>query len=205
MDMIRSLFKIMIHGVSHDRLRVLMQEALNRGSITLNLKKVSIKAPQNAQERNKEGGSNVEFEIYKRLVDETYDASEYRLPLWLPLSLEQKLDMLLHQRIDEEVEMMQFLIDEELGCGQNYQAFKLKQYVEVDKMLERALDALIFEKYMTLTRMQAINASNKMCDDRISNHTKEDDQLMTYTNFLIDKSRDAAKTEADMRAGIVQR
>ena len=34
-DMIRSLFKIMIHGVSHDRLVILMQEAMNRGSLSL--------------------------------------------------------------------------------------------------------------------------------------------------------------------------
>jgi len=122
-----------------------------------------------------EADNNVDFEIYKRLVTETYDASEYRLPLWLPLSLEQKLDMVLHQRIDEEVEMMQFLIDEELGCGQHQQASSLKKYEEVDKMLERALDALVFEKYMTLTRMQAINASNKMCDERINNHKQEDE------------------------------
>jgi len=50
----------------------------------------------NLQERELEKGRNVDFEIYKRLVTETYDASEYRLPLWLPLSLEQKLDMVLH-------------------------------------------------------------------------------------------------------------
>jgi hypothetical protein len=31
MDMIRSLFNIMIHGVSHDRLIVLMDEALKKG------------------------------------------------------------------------------------------------------------------------------------------------------------------------------
>lgn len=31
-DMIRSLFKVMIHGVSNDRLNVLMQEALSGGS-----------------------------------------------------------------------------------------------------------------------------------------------------------------------------
>lgn len=37
-EMIRSLFKIMIHGVSHDRLFVLMQEAWNRGALSLNRK-----------------------------------------------------------------------------------------------------------------------------------------------------------------------
>lgn len=37
-EMIRSLFKIMIHGVSHDRLFVLMQEAWNKGALSLNRK-----------------------------------------------------------------------------------------------------------------------------------------------------------------------
>lgn len=188
-EMIRSLFKIMIHGVSRDRLFVLMQEAWNRGTLSLNRKLRRREPAKNSQERKLEEEHNVDFEIYKRLVTETYDASEYRLPLWLPLSLEQKLDMVLHQRIDEEVEMMQFLIDEELGCGQRQEASSLKKYEEVDKMLERALDALVFDKYMTLTRMQAMNASNKMCDERISNHEREDGQLMDYANFLLDKQK----------------
>lgn len=95
--------------------------------------------------------------------------------------------MVLHQRIDEEVEMMQFLIDEELGCGQNQQATSLKKYEDVDRMLERALDSLIFDKYMTLTRIQATNASLKMCDQRLEDHKMEDENLHTYANFLIDK------------------
>ena len=34
-DMIRSLFKFMIHGVSHDRLVIIMQEAANKGALSL--------------------------------------------------------------------------------------------------------------------------------------------------------------------------
>ena len=127
-----------------------------------------------------EGEQNIDFEIYKRLVTQTYDPSEYRLPLWLPLSLEQKLDMILHQRIDEEVEMMQFLIDEELGCGQHQRASALKRYEEVDRMLERALDGLIFDKYMTMTRLQALNASIRVCDERLKKHVFEDEKLIKY-------------------------
>jgi hypothetical protein len=118
MEMIRSLFKVMIHGVSHDRLVVMMQEALSKGSFNV-MNFQQSKGQKNLLEKNLEGENLVEFEIYKKLVTETYDLSEYRLPLWLPLSIEQKLDMILHERVDEEVEMMQFLIDEELGCGQN--------------------------------------------------------------------------------------
>ena len=67
----------------------------------------------NKDTRNTGGADDIEYQIYLQLVTETYDNGEYRLPLWLPLSLEQKLDMMLHQRILPEVEIMQFLIDEE--------------------------------------------------------------------------------------------
>lgn len=96
---------------------------------------------KNLLETNLEGENLLFFNVFKNLVTETFDQTEYRLPLWLPLSLEQKLDMVLHQRVDEEVEMMQFLIDEELGCGLNQEATSLKKYDTVDKMLEQALDS----------------------------------------------------------------
>ena len=204
--MIRSLFKIMIHGVSHDRLAILMQEALDRGSLSLiKITKIDSSIP-NAQERDMEEGEHrIDFEIYKRLVTQTYDPSEYRLPLWLPLSLEQKLDMILHQRIDEEVEMMQFLIDEELGCGQQPRAAALKRYEEVDKMLERALDGLIFEKYMTMTRLQALNASIKVCTGRLKEHDIEDEKLQKYETFLISKHTEGKAFEDKLNAEISQK
>lgn len=191
--MIRSLFKVMIHGVSNDRLNVLMQEALSGGS---NFSfpgggkgfKDAFQSKNLAEEglKKKRDEHFIDFQIYQRLVEETYDKfSEYRLPLWLPLSLEQKLDMLMHQRLDEEVEMMQFLLDEELGCGQKQNAASLKKYEDVDKMLEKALDSLIFNKYIILTRIQATNTSIKMCNQRIDNHHFQDDKLLKYANFLI--------------------
>ena len=109
-EVIRTLFRQMIHGVSHDRLVVRMDEAMKRGPLRLGRKKVE-------EGGNQEGWEDPDFLAYHGLATETYDPAEYRLPLWLPLSLEQKLDMILHQRIPEEVEMMQFLVDEECGCG----------------------------------------------------------------------------------------
>lgn len=85
MEMIRSLFKIMIHGVSHDRLVVIMQEALSNGKFSIINKDSTSK---NLLEKDMDEESRVEFEIYKKLVTQTYDLSEYRLPLWLPLSIE---------------------------------------------------------------------------------------------------------------------
>jgi hypothetical protein len=139
-----------------------------------------------------------------KLVTETYDPGEYRLPLWLPLSLEQKLDMLMHQGITEEVELMQFLIDEEQGCGQNQQAPSLKKFEEVDKMLEQALDGLEFEKYMTLARMQATNASITRCRERTKNRLHSDQQLVQYAEWLEEKQRNAQKYEHEVRQQIKQ-
>jgi hypothetical protein len=70
--------------------------------------------------------------------------------------------------------MMQFLIDEEQGCGLNCHAPSLKKYEEVDKKLEQALDGLLFEKYMALTRMQALNSSLRRCEDRLKNRNSDD-------------------------------
>ena len=49
------------------------------------------------------------------------------------LTTEQKLDMLLHQTIPDEVEFMQFLLDEEQGCGMANNAANLKKFELVDK------------------------------------------------------------------------
>lgn len=198
MEMIRSLFKVMIHGVSRDRLVVIMQEAIKIPSFKKN------EQVKNLLEQELDGKNLQIFNVFKNLVTETFDPQEYRLPLWLPLSLEQKLDMVLHQRIDEEVEMMQFLIDEELGCGLNQEATSLKKYDTVDKMLEQALDAQIFDKYLTMTRIQATNTSLKMCEQRIQDHKAEDENLHTYANFLIDKLETGGKYEDTLRKNITK-
>lgn len=101
-EVIRTLFRQMIHGVSHDRLVVRMDEAMKRGPLGLG----SGWRKKQGEGGNQEGGDDPDFQAYLELATETYDPAEYRLPLWLPLSLEQKLDMILHQRIPEEVEMM---------------------------------------------------------------------------------------------------
>lgn len=62
---------------------------------------------------------------------------------------------------------MQFLIDEENGCGYSKNTSSQKKYLEVDRMLEKALDGKIFEKYMTLTRVQALKSSSTFCKERI--------------------------------------
>ena len=195
MQMIRQMFKIMVNGVSQERLLVLMDEAIKKG---LNQHDKDL-SPQNQEN---EIFDSYEGQIYMSLAKDKYDPGEYRLPLWLPLTLEQKLDMLLHQRNHEEVEMMQFLIDEEQGCGHNCHAPSLKKYEEVDKKLEQALDGLLFEKYMALTRMQALNSSIHRCEDRLKNRKGDDGDLMKYAEWLKEKLKNAREYENTVKQEI---
>lgn len=78
-------------------------------------------------------------DIFKKLKLEMFDWSEYRLSLWLPLSLREKLDMLLHERIEEEMEMMIFLLEQEYDLSGN-----IGNSDRIDLILERSLDAQIF-------------------------------------------------------------
>ena len=43
---------------------------------------------------------------FKHLKRDLYDGTSNRMPLWLPLTLEEKLSMLMHERVDEEFEMI---------------------------------------------------------------------------------------------------
>lgn len=60
-EMLRSMFKLMIGGLSNDRLKII-------------------------ERLTKKGSGNVKFEIFKKLQGEIFDESEYRLSLWLPLT-----------------------------------------------------------------------------------------------------------------------
>ena len=108
--------------------------------------------------------------------------------------------MILHQSIPEEAEMMQFLIDEEQGVGQNIRGPSLKKFEDVDKMLEQALDGLEFNKYMTLTRMQAMNSAIKRCKDRNENRGTSDSRILIYAEWLVGKQKNAQKYEQEIRA-----
>jgi len=50
-----------------------------------------------------------------KLCTQEFDENEYRLSLWLPLSVEEKVDMVLNQKSTDELEIMMFLLEEEFG------------------------------------------------------------------------------------------
>ena len=49
--------------------------------------------------------------MFSKLKNEMYDDQEERMSLWLPLTLKDKLNMIMHQRNPEEVEIMLMLLD----------------------------------------------------------------------------------------------
>lgn len=63
---------------------------------------------------------------------------EERLPLWMLMSKEEKLDMLAHECIDSEAQIMGLLIEFEYGAENNFK--KEGTNLSVDTMLEKALD-----------------------------------------------------------------
>lgn len=107
---------------------------------------------------------------------------EYRLSLWLPLTLKEKLDMILHQRSEEEMEIMLFLLDQEYDLSNN-----IGNSDRMDLLLERSLDALIFQKYQSCARYQAINKSLDLCRKRVGQVFEEDKSLLEYAAFMREK------------------
>mmetsp|Transcript_3290 Transcript_3290/g.3274 ORF Transcript_3290/g.3274 Transcript_3290/m.3274 type:complete len:98 (-) Transcript_3290:55-348(-) len=69
LDMIKSMYRIMIQGFSGNRIKKIKKD-IQKG--------VS------------------KSDIYLRLCTQEFDENEYRLSLWLPLSVEEKVDMVLN-------------------------------------------------------------------------------------------------------------
>ncbi len=63
----------------------------------------------NKEEKRK--GSISRLNLFKKLKERIYHDSEYRMSLWLPLTLKEKVDMLMHQRDDDEMEIITYLLD----------------------------------------------------------------------------------------------
>ena len=71
------------------------------------------------------------------MLDLVIDEEE-RLPLWMLMTMEEKLDMLAHECIDAEAQIMNFLIEFEYGAENNFknQGGKL----QLDTLFEKALN-----------------------------------------------------------------
>ena len=81
--MMKDMFKVMVCGISNKILRTVQ----------------SLQSEQSGAL------------LFSKLKNEMYDDHEERMSLWLPLSLKDKLNMIMHQRNPEEVEIMLMLLD----------------------------------------------------------------------------------------------
>lgn len=96
----------------------------------------------------KEKKTGARYTLYKKLKNDVFDEGEYRLSLWLPLTIKEKIDMMLHQRVEDEMEIMLFLLESEFDLNQN-----VSNNDRFEMMVERSLDVQIFDKYQNIARM----------------------------------------------------
>ena len=77
----------------------------------------------------------------------------------------EKLDMLMHQLVEEEAQMMAFLIEQEYGAEINLQVNQ--QSLQMDEFLEKGLEHQMFRKYLTFARLQATIQARKYTEDHL--------------------------------------
>ena len=157
-EMLNSMFRVMVSGISND-------------------------ISKNIEALRKEKKSNLE--IFEQLNLRMYDPNEQRLQLWLLLPQNEKLDMMLHQRVDIEMKIMLYLVDMEYNFQENPGVSE-----KLDIKLERSLDSQIYSKYQLFARFQAITKSLQMCEKRLSQVVDEDRSLLEYAAFLREKQEE---------------
>lgn len=116
------------------------------------------------------------------------------------MSKEEKLDMLAHQCIDSEAQIMGMLIEFEYGAENNFK--KEGTNLSVDTMLERALDQVIFQKYLAYTRLQATFYARQFTRETIEQTQDQSIKLYTYAEYLYDLDRKLRRRESDNNSQI---
>lgn len=119
------------------------------------------------------------IDLYIKLKTEMYDDNEQRLSLWLPLSINEKLDMIMHQRNPDEMEIMIYLLNQEYNLTENFGISE-----KFDTLLERSLDLQVFNKYHSFARLKAFDKSLQLCLRRLSHVLDEDTSALEYAAFL---------------------
>ena len=99
--------------------------------------------------------------VYKKLPDtdkpitqlmmfeyicEEINYEEERLQLWMLLSQNEKLDMLMHQLVEGEAQIMAFLVELEYGAEVFIDATTVS--MPLDEMMDKAVENQIFMKYL---------------------------------------------------------
>ena len=98
------------------------------------------------------------------------------------MSKEEKLDMLAHQCIDAEAQIMGLLIEFEYGAENRFQ--QEGDNLHLDTLLENSLNQMIFQKYLAYTRLQAIFYAKKFTKDLIEKTQEQSIKLYNYVEYL---------------------
>ena len=134
------------------------------------------------------------FERYDDVLELVIEEEE-RLPLWMLMSKEEKLDMLAHECIDSEAQIMSFLIEFEYGAENNYK--KEGKNLHLDQLLESSLNQMIYQKYLAYTRLQAAFYARTYTQDMILKTQKRSIELYNYAEYLFDLNTRLAKRERE--------
>jgi len=106
-----------------------------------------------------------------------FDNFEQRLPLWLPLSPIEKLEMIMSQRIPEEAAILSTLFDAQY----KRKGLILRAHVAA----ERSLDSMIYEKYDYLTDLASMSFREQTLEKEIEKDTKYNLELFKYIQFIV--------------------
>ena len=125
----------------------------------------------------------IQFERYQSVLELVIDEEE-RLPLWMLMTKEEKLDMLAHECIDDEAQIMSFLIEFEYGAENNFK--KEREKLHLDELLENALNQMVYQKYQLYTRLQAAFYARQFTLDMIKKTQERSIELYNYAEYLYD-------------------
>ena len=103
------------------------------------------------------------------------------------MSKEEKLDMLAHQCIDSEAQIMGLMIEFEYGAENNFK--KEGTNLQLDTLLENALNQMIFQKYLSYTRLQATFYAREFTQKLIDKTQDSSIKLYSYAEYLHDLNK----------------
>jgi len=132
------------------------------------------------------------FEQYEKVRELVIDEEE-RLPFWMLMQKEEKLDMLAHQCIDSEAQIMGLLIEFEYGAENNFKTEGTN--LSVDNLLENALNQMIFQKYLAYTRLEATFYARKYMRELIDETQDASIKLYNFVEFLFDQNEELERQE----------
>ena len=138
------------------------------------------------QQESLDETQQAKFDLYVSVRNLVIEEEE-RLPLWMLMSKEEKLDMLAHECIDSEAQIMGLLIEFEYGAENNFK--KEGTNLSLDTLLENALNQMIFQKYLSYTRLQATFYAREFTAKLIDKTQDQSIKLYSYAEYMHDLNK----------------